>query len=341
MELKIKGPFDVLPVHNADVRAGAEGIIEEIYVTEGQTVQQGELIASLFDRDVRAELQKTESAIAESQAKLRLLVAGPRPEEIEQARIEVAKDKEAILFGTSRVERDTKLFDDKLVSKQELENSQANLALRQSEAATAKSKLDVLLAGSRPEEIEAMKAAIASLESQRRYLDEQLRLMRVVSPASGVVATPARQLTAMKRQLVKKGDLIAKVFDLKTITAEMIVSESDIADVKVDQKVLLKVRAYPEKMFYGKVKSIAIAAQGPGSIGSATGQAQGTASANSTRNPLAPKTITVTTEIENPDFLLKPDMSGQGKVLCGERRLLDIVMRRIARTVRVEFWSWW
>jgi hypothetical protein len=51
--------------------------------------------------------------------------------------------------------------------------------------------------------------------------------------------------------------------------------------------------------------------------------------------------VTVTTEIENADLLLKPDMSGQGKIFCGERRLLDIVTRRIARTVRVEFWSWW
>ena len=339
MELKIKGPFDVLPIHNADVRAGAEGIIEDLYVTEGQTVHEGELIASLFDRETRADLQKTEAAIAEGQAKLRLLVAGPRPEEIEQARIEIAKDAESIVFATSRVERDTKLFEQQLVSRQELENSEANLALRKSEASTAKSKLDVLLAGTRPEEIEAMKASITSLESQRRYLDEQLRLMRVLSPASGVVATPARQLIAMKHQLVKKGDLIAKVFELKTITAEMVVSESDIADVKVDQKVLLKVRAYPERTFYGKVKSIAIAAQGPGSTSSATGQ--GAASASTIRNPLAPKTVTVTTEIENGDLLLKPEMSGQGKVFCGERRLLDIVMRRIARTVRVEFWSLW
>lgn len=339
LELKIKGSFDVLPIHNADVRAGAEGIIEEIHVTEGQTVQEGELIASLFDRDVRAELQRTEAAIAEGKAKLRLLVAGPRPEEIEQARIEVAKDAEAIQFAISRLDRDKELFDAKLVSKQELENSEANLALRKSEAATAKSKLEILLAGSRPEEIEAMKESIASLESQRRYLDEQLRLMRVVSPASGVVATPARQLIAMKHQLVKKGDLVAKVFDLKTITAEMIVSESDIGDVKVGQKVLLKVRAYPEKTFYGKVKSIAIAVQG-GPSSAATGP-QAAVAANNPRNNLSPRMVAVTTEIDNGDLFLKPDMSGQGKILCGERRLLDIVVRRIARTVRVEFWSWW
>ena len=345
-ELRIKGPFDVLPVHNADVRAGVEGIIEEICVDEGQTVHQGDLIARLFDRDARAELQKTEAAIEEAQAKLRLLVAGPRPEEIEQARIEVAKDNEAITFATSRLDRDKTLYEGKLVSKQELEDSEANLAQRKSELATAKSKLEVLLAGSRREDIEAMKAAITSLETQRNYLQEQLRLMRVVSSASGIVATPSRQLSEMKHQLVKKGDLIAKVYELKTITAEMVISERDIADVKVGQKVVLKARAYPEMTFYGKVTSIATAAQVSASSSSsasasAIAQAQGNAPTTLTRSAVAPKSVTITTEIDNNSLFLKPEMTGQAKIFCGERRLLDLVTRRIARTVKVEFWSWW
>jgi len=341
-ELKVKGPFDVLPVSNADVRSGVEGIIEQICVDEGQTIQQGDLVARLFDRDIQAELQKTGAAVEEAQAKLRLLVAGPRPEEIEQAIIEVAKGSEAIQFSTSRLDRDKELFGEKLVSKQELEDSEANLAQRKSELAAAKSKLDVLLAGSRREEIDAMKAAITSLESQRRYLEEQLRLMRVVSPASGIVATPSRQLKEMKHQLVKKGDLIAKVFELKTIIAEMVISEKDIADVKVGQKVVLKVRAYPEMTFYGKVISIATAAQaGSSSTANPMSQAQGNPSAAVTRNALAPKTVTITTAIDNDSLLLKPEMTGQAKIFCGERRLLDIATRRIARTVKVEFWSWW
>jgi multidrug resistance efflux pump len=337
-ELKIKGPFVALPVRNADVRAGAEGIVEETCVREGQTVQQGDLIARLFDRDVRADLQKTAAGIEEAQAKLRLLTAGPRAEEIEQARIEVAKLTEAIKFATSRMERERELYAGKLVSRQELEDSEAILAERKSELATAKSRLDVLLAGTRREEIEAMQAAVTSLETQRHYL----RLMRILSPASGIVATPARQLMEMKHQFVKKGDLIAKVHDLKTITAELVVSERDIADVNVGQKVVLKVRAYPEKTFYGQVTSIATVAQAnSSSTASALAQAPGGAPTTSGRSAVAPKTITITTEIDNSSLFLKPEMTGQAKILCGERRLLDILLRRIARTVKVEFWSWW
>jgi multidrug resistance efflux pump len=143
----------------------------------------------------------------------------------------------------------------------------------------------------------------------------------------------------MRYQLVKKGDLIAKVFELDIVTAEIVISERDIADIQVGQDVVLKVRAYPEMVFRGKVKAIATAAQilaSSSSTPSPTGATPGF-----TRNSVAPKAILVTTEIENPSHLLKPEMTGQAKILCGERRLLELATRRAARSIKVQFWSWW
>ncbi len=54
----------------------------------------------------------------------------------------------------------------------------------------------------------------------------------------------------------------------------------------------------------------------------------------------AARTILVTTEIENGSLLLKPGMTGHAKIACGQRRMIDIITRRLARTVKVEFWSW-
>jgi hypothetical protein len=34
-------------------------------------------------------------------------------------------------------------------------------------------------------------------------------------------------------------------------------------------------------------------------------------------------------------------MTGNAKVYCGQQRAIDLVMRRIVRYLRVEFWSWW
>jgi HlyD family secretion protein len=336
MELRIAGAFNVLPVHNADVRAEVEGIVEDICVDEGDLVRQGDLIARLSDRDLKAELQKTEAQIDENRARLRLLEAGARPEEIQLAQYAVTRAEEQLKFARDRLGRDRQLYEQQLLSLNDYQESARQVASGSSDLADAKKKLDILLAGTRPEEIEAMKAQVTSLETQRRHLEDQLRLMRVVSPTTGIVTTPSRQLKEMKYQLVKKGDLIAKVHDIRTVTVEIVISEKEIGDVKVGQKVALKARAYPDVTFNGQVTSIATTARTGSSSGSPV-----SSSASATGGGATPKMVLVTTEIDNDSRLLKPEMTGRAKIYCGQRRLFDLVTRRLSRTLRVEFWSWW
>lgn len=144
--------------------------------------------------------------------------------------------------------------------------------------------------------------------------------MRVVSPISGIVMTP--KLKEKIGQHVKKGDLIAEVHELKTIKAEIAVSEKDIGDVKVGQRVVLRARGFPEKSFVGTVTEIAPAAKPE------TEAWQG-------------KVFRVTTEIDNATGLLRPEMTGNAKIFAGDRRIVDLLTRKLARYVRVEVWSWW
>jgi multidrug resistance efflux pump len=140
----------------------------------------------------------------------------------------------------------------------------------------------------------------------------------------------------MRQQLVHKGDLIAEVHDFKTITAEIAIPEKEIADIRSGEPVVLKVRAYPERVFPGKVTAIATTVQG------ATGSASKPALASTTLSGTAKSaTILVTTEIDNSEELLKPGMTGMAKIECGQRRAIDLITRRLSRTFRVEFWSWW
>jgi hypothetical protein len=53
------------------------------------------------------------------------------------------------------------------------------------------------------------------------------------------------------------------------------------------------------------------------------------------------RNVMVTTQIDNRSGLLKPGMSGLAKVVGENRRLVDLVTRRLAHTFKVEFWSWW
>jgi multidrug resistance efflux pump len=319
-ELRISGPFLVLPVHNADVRAEVEGIIQEIYADEGDMVAQGAAIATLSDRDYQADLRKVKAEIEEKQARLKLLKAGTRPEEIDVAKTLITKGEERVKFARNRLEMDATLFKESLLSKKELEDTRETLILREKELQEASDKLKVLLAGSRQEDIEATEAEITRLQAQQRYLQDQLQLLKVASPIAGIITTP--KLKDRVGQAVKKGDLIAKVHEMKTLTVEIAVPEKEIADVQVGQKVVLKARAYPLLSFEGVVKSLA-----PIATAGAT--------------PRDQTTVRVITQIENSSLLLKPEMTGNAKIFCGEQRLLDIVSRRLIRFVKVEFWSWW
>src|SRR2546426_816099 len=399
IELRVTGEFRVLPTRNAEVRTEVEGLVAEIYVREGMKVQQGDLVARLSDRDLAAELRKTEAEIAEKQATLRMLRIGTRPEEIAVAEKEVetaearavgsarrdreagtmraeklvrqestvAKAEERLKYKRSNLERTRALRETELISLKELEQAEEDavvrdkeldearaelqitraddlaevrkeLALAETGLAEAKGRLAKLRAGSRREEIEAMEAEVARRETQKRHLEDQLRLTRIPSTITGFVTTPERQLRELIGQHVSKGDLLAAVRRLDTVTAEIALSEKDVGDVATGQRVAVKARAYPSMTFEGTVTSVAAAVR--------TGATTPVVKGASAMTPVpeeggGDRVVLVTTEIENAAMLLKPEMTGRAKISCGEQPILTVLTRRLVRVVRGEFWSWW
>jgi len=334
LELRIAGPFNVLPEENADVRSPLEQILEEIYVEEGQIVKAGDPIARLDARPLRAELAGTDASIEEAKAILRKLEVGPTTAEKAVAKASVAKGEDSLSYASRRVERLEILYRQGLVSQKELEDAQEVATTAANNRTEAGSRLRLLEVGTRPEEIAATRARLEQLESERRYLEEQMALLDVVSPVPGIVATPTRQLKELRRQLVKKGDLILKVYDVSTVTAQIFVSERELDGIEVGQRVELRARAYPGTSFHGTVTSIATSAQG------STGVVAGPGVFNSgSADPN--KSVIVTTRIDNRSLLLKPEMTGQAKVFCGPRTMADLIARRAALTFRVALWSWW
>ena len=320
MELRTSGEFTIWPIHNADIRAEVAGLIEEIYVREGEMVAKGHPIARLAGRDLNAATEEARAELAEKQAKYRMLVSGPRPDEVELAKIRVGKARERLKYAHNEVQRTQALHQQRFSSRKSLDGAKEEVAVRKKELQEAGGNLRVVLAGSRPEEIEAVEAEVARLEAHLHYMEEQLRRLRVVSPISGTVTTPRPQEKV--GQYAEKGDLIVEVYEFETVIAEIAISEKDIADVRMGQKVALKARAFPGHTFEGTVTSIAPTVTLPDPV-------------------RAERTITVTTELDNPLLLLKPQMTGNARIYAGKRRIVELVTRRLSRYLRVEFWSWW
>ena len=381
VELTVPAPFTALPVRYAEVRAEVEGIIEQVLVIENDRVAEGQTIARLSDLGWRSELDKVKADVAATAARLKMLRVGPRPEEVNLARREVetghvrwqrareqfdtalrvqgerlARTRTSVEKAEAQLDaaqaelvRIRQLISDGAGSMKELHDAVALVVLREKELAEsqgdvrvmsaddlieyreaavvaemegqeAESRLALLLAGSRVELVEAAEADLTRLEAQRDYLLQQIQLLNIVSPIGGVISTPNLKETVGRR--VDKGDLIATVNDLSRIRAEIAIPEKEMADIAVGQAVLLKLRAFPRQSFRGAIHSIAPIA--------------------SARDDLvAGRAVLVSAEFDNLEQLLKPEMTGHCKIYCGQRRLLDVLTRRLVGYIRVEFWSWW
>jgi len=320
MELKVAGEFTILPVRNADLRAEVEGFIQEIAADESEVVQQGCMVARLNDRDLRADLRKLMAEIEENRSRLNLLKAGSRPEEIRLAKTTVSKDEERLKYARNRLEIDHSLFQQSLLSRRDYNTTEEEVSVRLQEVEEARNRLQVLEAGSRIEEINALEAEVNRGLAQQHYLQEQLKLLTINSPMTGVVMThrPKEKIG----QHVQKGDVILTVHELDTVTAEIPISEKDISVVRVGQKVELKARAFPQTSFEGTVTGIAPLA-------------------SDTTDWREQRTILVMTRLDNRSHLLLPKMSGRAKIHCGANNALQLTLRRFVSYLRVEFWSWW
>jgi putative peptide zinc metalloprotease protein len=319
VQLKVGGEFAVAPRSNADVRAQVEATIAEVFVREGERVATGDTLARLSDRELGPRLRMAEAALGEKRAQLRLLEAGPRSEEIDVARLAVAKADNHLRMARLELERMQALAEREAASREELERAEGALAVRTMELAEERGRLRVLTAGSRPEAIAAMREEIARAEAERLHLVEQVRDVWITAPHGGIVTTP--KVHERVGQYVKAGDLVAEVHALETVTAEIEVSERDIGEVAVGQRGVVRLRAYPSRTFEGRVTAVAPAAvELPDTRG---------------------RFVMVTIELPNAGGLLKPQLTGHARIYCGERRALDVLTRRFRRFFRVEFWSWW
>ncbi|MCJ7507403.1 MAG: efflux RND transporter periplasmic adaptor subunit, partial [candidate division Zixibacteria bacterium] len=138
-------------------------------------------------------------------------------------------------------------------------------------------------------------------------LKEQMASSQIKSPISGMVTSIQQQTN------------LISIANLDTVRVSIKVSEKDLDAICVGQKTKLKVRSYPWISFYGKVTKI-------------SNQAQEGSSKN---------IFLITSKVPNPELQLKPGMTGQAKIYCGKRSILNLLTRRIVRYLRVEVWSWW
>ncbi|QDV88823.1 HlyD family secretion protein [Planctomycetes bacterium TBK1r] len=326
-----------------EIRLGSRvgGRIAMVHVQEGQEVAAGDVLVEfepydLLEREKELELslavrqsqyQQTlagfrDEEIAQAkakfdqlQARLDLLVAGPRPQEIEAARGRQALAEAEKRLATQGYERLSKLAGSNATSQQEmdaareaLEAASANLVVRQQElelllAGTREEELrgaaasveearqawQLMQRGYRQEEIEQAKASRDAAEAALQAIRRQKEELRVKSPIDGRIEA----LDLQPGDMVAPGAPVLSMLDRNELWVRSYVPQTRV--VNVGQRLRLSIDSHPDRTFEGVVTFVAR-------------QAEFTPSNVQTPEERSKQVFRIKVGIDDQDDLLRPGM---------------------------------
>ena len=167
--------------------------ITQILVAEGDQVAADQVLLTLDPRRVQAQLDAAQADARRLSAALDELRHGARPETIEAARAALARAQSTA--ANARITRERAAQMRKMALNSQSDLDAADTALRQASADTnaARANLDVLLHGTRAEDLAQGEAAYAQAQAAVAQLEITLSRLTVRAPRAGRVdALPFR-----------------------------------------------------------------------------------------------------------------------------------------------------
>jgi HlyD family secretion protein len=212
----------VEPRRRATVAAKITGQVVEMLVEEGMKVEEGQVLARLDDREARARLDSS---------KAELEVALSRIHELEVN----LEDAERDLSRTSG------LFSQGVASQENLDKANAAVDRYRAQLSYAR------------EEVQAARARVV-------MATRDLENCTIHSPFAGIVVSKDAQIGEIVSPVSAGGGFtrtgIATIVDMNSLEIEVDVNESYIANVKVGQKVVATLDAYPEWKIPATVRTL-------------------------------------------------------------------------------------
>lgn len=221
LRLEVVANGTVTPEIEVAVKSKAGGEITNFPFNEGDIIKKGQVIVKLDPRTERARANQAEANLLIAKAKL------------EKAKIS-QKDSEI------KLTRNKKLFEDGIISRQELDDSEITFE---------KSRSDVKLA-----EAELIQTKEALNEANERFDDTQIK-----APFTGTIlkkSVDVGQVISSTLSSASEGTQIFSMANLDKIFVNAQVDEVDIGRVKVGQAADIAIDSIPNKVFEGRVERI-------------------------------------------------------------------------------------
>jgi len=227
-----------IEVDEAHVASRYGGRVVKLYADEGTVLKKGDPIVDLEATELKAHRDLMAAQLDE-------LEHGPRPSEIEAAKQDWQALAAQLEFSRTEAKRQQELLAQKAVSSSDAQRALSIANALEKSTDAAKNRYDLLVEGTRPERVTQARAQLAET-------DAQLSEMQVTAPADSVLEVLG----------VKTGDVLSANREVATLIlpqhlwVRVYVPESWLGQIRVGDKVRVKVDSWPEKDFEGAVEQI-------------------------------------------------------------------------------------
>jgi len=245
-------------IEATEVRLAATvgGRLLEAPFQEGEQVRAGQVVARLDTAATEHELARARAEMEGADARLRLLVSGPRAEDIRRAEEQLAQAQAELDAATRELGRQTALVERGTATEQARDDATTRAQVASRAVAALRAELDKLLAGPRREEIEAARAQRAAAQAAAAAINHRIAEATVLAPRDGVITVRA----AEPGEVLAPGAPIAVLTDLAHPWLNVWVDEPSLAAIRLGDPVEIRA-GYPPAIAHGRVSFISPVAE--------------------------------------------------------------------------------
>jgi HlyD family secretion protein len=284
-------------VEATDVRLSTKvgGRLETLAIQEGDKVARAQQIAQLDTTDSRLLLRQARAERDQAAAELRLRRAGSRHEDVAELEAQVAQDAAALAGAQRDLARMQGLLDRGSGTTKARDDAKTGHDMSVERLAARKQSLTRVRSGSRPEEIDAAQARLASAEAHVAQLEQRIADATVKSPVSGVVT----EKIAEAGEILQPSSGLCVITNLDDAWLTVYVAEPDLARLRLGQEV--EVRTDDGQTRRGKITFVA-------------SRAEFTPKNVQTRDERVKLVFKVKVGLDNKDGLFKPGMPAEARI---------------------------